>query len=232
MPERKRRGADRDERRRRIERGLSERMALSYDRLVSGYQGLYDAVIERTRRLLKPDDAVLEIGCGTGIVACGIAGAARAIEAVDISPRMIAVAMAKASSLGIGAISFSVADGYALNYEKRSFDAIIMANVLHIVKEPATLISEAKRLLKPGGLLITQTDCYSASAGGLGPKLRTFSYSLMKAMGLIYLNSYRKEDLDELLADSGLRIVESAVIQDVPLGYFLVGEKTSQEHGE
>ena len=51
-------------------------------------------------------------------------------------------------------LRFEAADAMALPYEENSFDAVLIANALHIVPDPEKVLSEIDRVLKPGGLLI------------------------------------------------------------------------------
>ena len=51
-------------------------------------------------------------------------------------------------------LHFEVADAMALPYEDNSFDAVLIANALHIVPDPKKVLSEIDRVLRPGGLLI------------------------------------------------------------------------------
>ena len=51
-------------------------------------------------------------------------------------------------------LTFEVADAMSLPYADDSFDAVIIANALHIVPDPGKVLREIDRVLRPGGLLI------------------------------------------------------------------------------
>lgn len=75
-----------------------------------------------------------------------------------------------------------------------------MFNTLHIVKEPAALLHEEYRLLKPAGHLVSAKDCYAEPV--LFPvRLMLSAQKLLKLVGLIsFMGYYRKEDLYQLFA--------------------------------
>ena len=51
-------------------------------------------------------------------------------------------------------MSFEIADAMNLPYGDDSFDAVLIANALHIVPDPEQVLSEIDRVLRPGRLLI------------------------------------------------------------------------------
>ena len=163
--------------------------------MISNYEDLFSLIIQKTKNILKSNYKVLEIGCGTGIVSLGIAAQAESVVAVDISPKMIAVAKEKAAKLSIDNVDFQIADGYSLPYENNMFDVVILSNILHIVKEPGSLLTEVSRLLKHDGLLVTATDCYLEPFASFPVKILIFIYNIMKRLGILYLNKYRKKDI-------------------------------------
>ena len=89
------------------EKGLSDRIAYKYDNMVSKYMHLYSLSIQKALNILKPEDKVLEIGCGTGIISLGIAKQVNRVVAVDLSPKMISLANKKATELSVNNINFS-----------------------------------------------------------------------------------------------------------------------------
>lgn len=214
-----------DERRIRIEKGLSDRMAIRYDQLVSAYDYLYRAALEKVKTMVENNHTVLEVGCGTGIISLGIADRAGSLVAVDISPKMIAVAQEKALRLSVANIEFHVADAYDLPYEDNHFDGLILFNILHILKEPGALLAEAYRVLKPNGYLIVAADCYKEPLDSFSVKILILVYRVLKGVGMTYLNRFRKADLINLLKATGIEITEVDLISAAPANYYVLGRK-------
>ncbi len=175
------------------ERSLWDRQAPGYDkRNLKVYKNAYDLSIQKTCAVLSSDQKVLEIGCGTGIISLGITPFVESVVATDISPQMIAVAKSKAESVSISNIEFRVCDGYALPYDDQTFDAVLLFNVLHFVKEPTALLHEAHRLLKPSGYLVSATDCYAEPVPlpfriGLGIQRLLNLIGIIPFMGRLYV---------------------------------------------
>ena len=82
---------------------------------------------------LSSDMDVLEVATGAGLIAINIAPYVRQIEATDYAPKMIEAARKKRVPANA---RFSVEDATALSFGDCSFDAVIIANALHIVPEP------------------------------------------------------------------------------------------------
>jgi ubiquinone/menaquinone biosynthesis C-methylase UbiE len=138
----------------------------------SGFAGRYDGhIASREALVLVPRIAaavgscrhVLDLGCGTGDVALALAGSAERVSAVDFAAGMIEVARRKASERGIENVDFSVQAASSLPFPDGSFDAVIMANVLHVMENPDLGLREAARVLRQGGLLIAPTYCHGQS---------------------------------------------------------------------
>lgn len=206
------------------EKGLSEMMATSYDKLISKFNFLFTNVIQKTKKILNNNHKVLEIGCGTGIISLGIADQVNSVIAIDISPKMIEVAKQKAERLRIKNVRFEIADGYSLQYENDMFDVVVLSNILHIVKEPNTLLFEAYRLLKPKGYLVTLTDCYSEPTS-FSMKFQIFIYTVMKVLGITYLNKFRKSDVLKLFEKNNYKTLEEDIVNISPVGYYVLGQK-------
>ncbi len=125
--------------------------------LMLGKQSEYDRKI-RDLLFLKSSDRILDLGCGTGVLTRLIGdrldpargGVAMGIDAAS---RMIELARKKRQT---AATKFDTAAAEALPYEDRSFDGVVSSLFFHHVdmdlKKRA--LSEAFRVLKPGGKLI------------------------------------------------------------------------------
>jgi ubiquinone/menaquinone biosynthesis C-methylase UbiE len=208
------------------EKSVWEGQAAGYDgRVMKTYRNAYDLSIRKVRSILTPEKTVLEIGCGTGIIALGISPDAKHISAVDISPRMIAEAMRKAAEASLDNVEFRVCDGYATPFEDGSFDVVLLFNTLHVVKEPSGLLREARRLLKPSGLLAAAVDCY-AEPVPFPVRLMLALQKILKRAGVIpFLWDYRKGDADRLLEENGFAVIETDILHPAPVNYYLLAEK-------
>jgi ubiquinone/menaquinone biosynthesis C-methylase UbiE len=207
-------------------RSLWDRQAPSYDkRNLKIYESAYELSIKKIRAALSPDQRVLEIGCGTGIISLGIAPFVESVVATDISPQMIAVAKSKADSASITNVEFRVSDGYALPYDDQAFDAFLLFNVLHFVKEPTVMIREAHRLLKPSGYLVSATDCY-AEPVPLPFRIGLGIQRLLNRMGIIpFMGYYRKEDFHQLFEQCAFAVVETDVLHPAPVNHYVLARK-------
>jgi ubiquinone/menaquinone biosynthesis C-methylase UbiE len=94
---------------------------------------------------------VLEIGCGFGALTRLIAGRARHVTAVDLSPQMIEVARKR--SAGYPNLEFTLGDFLQLPVSADSYDCIVTIATLHHLPAGEAL-RKMKTTLRPGGVLI------------------------------------------------------------------------------
>ncbi len=119
------------------------------------------AFVDRLRQLAA-QGRMLDLGTGPGhiplMVASEIEGAR--ILAVDLSHHMLRLARAKlARTAWSDRVEFRLADVKALPFEDRSFDTVFSNTILHHIPQPAEMLREAWRVLKPGGVLLIR-DLY------------------------------------------------------------------------
>lgn len=116
----------------------------------------YERTLERTRGLLRPQDRVLELGCGTGSTALRLADGVQSYLATDISTGMIAIAEQKLATEAIPGLSFLVATVEALAPET-GFNAVLGFSYLHLVRDLPGTLKHIRGLLAEGGLFISKT---------------------------------------------------------------------------
>lgn len=190
--------------------------AVSYDRFMRRLADTYSVLIELIWNELKPGDHVLEIATGTGIIALEISRKVKEVTATDISGPMIDIAKEKAEKAGIDNIDFSIQSGYALPFDGGRFDVCIVANALHVMKEPEKCLKEIARVLKADGLLITPTFCHGETF-----KARIIS-RIMEFSGFKAYHKYTIQEFADVVEKSGFRILKKQVLEgSIPLLYLV-----------
>ena len=137
----------------------------------SAYRDAYLELID-----LPPAAAVLDLGCGTGVVTRAIAardGFAGTVTGVDQSPEFIAAARAARRRGGVGdRVEFVVGDVHALDLPAASFDAVVAHTLVSHVRDPLAVLAEAARVVRPGGsVAIFDGDYASLTFGSADAQL-------------------------------------------------------------
>lgn len=95
---------------------------------------------------------VLEVGCGTGPVCRVLAEWPNVAKIVGVDPSPFLLEKARELSAG-RQIEFEIGDGKSLRFADATFDVVILHTLLSHVPGPERILSEAYRVLKPGGAL-------------------------------------------------------------------------------
>lgn len=198
----------------RNEEAIWDRFSVIYNRVIKKDTAAYKETIRRISALADPDDAVLEIATGTGLISLGLSDTVNQITAVDFSPKMIAAAKKSAEKLRIGNVSFEVQDAYNLEFEADSFDVVIISNTLHIMPNPEKALHEIKRVLKKSGKLIAPTFVHAAS------KKAALLSKIMSVTGFRAYHKWTEHDFYAFLDRNGFTVVDSAILKaSFPMAY-------------
>lgn len=102
----------------------------------------------------RPLGTLVDIGTGTGRMIELLGPTAAQALGIDRSSEMLRLARVKLDKAGIADASLRQADMYGLPLEADSADSVIIHQVLHYALAPAAAITEAARVLRPGGRLL------------------------------------------------------------------------------
>jgi ubiquinone/menaquinone biosynthesis C-methylase UbiE len=141
----------------KITRDWFENWSNEYDRTLGAlkfHRDLLDLVVKNSG--VRRGDKVLDIGCGTGLLALKFLKEADcSITAVDNSKEMLAIFQDKIKKLGLGKqIVCKIMDADSIKFPANSFDIAASTVTLHHLKEKLNPIRKIYRILKPGGRFI------------------------------------------------------------------------------
>ena len=194
-----------------------QRYARLYSPFMKSSKRLYHEICSRMRPYLNRNMNVLELACGSGQLSFPLSRFVRLWEATDFSENMIAEAKKQVRS---SRLHFSVQDATKLPYRAEVFDAVVIANALHIMPDPDMALSEIYRVLKPGGLLFAPTFFQ-----GKGRSFR-FRMRAMEFLGFHVYHRWDEKGLAGYLTGHGFTVLEHDTIGGglMPL-CFIVGKK-------
>ena len=110
---------------------------------------LTPVAVEVVRRAaLAPDDAVLDVGTGTGTAAALCTGAQRRVTGLDAAPGMLAVARRQHPD-----VDFVEGDLRTMPFSDGSFDVVVSVHALLFVEDRIAGLREMRRVASPGGRL-------------------------------------------------------------------------------
>ena len=186
-----------------------QRYAPVYWMFVRSAGKAYDEISGKISKYIKKDSKVLELACGTGEFTFRLAKKCESWLATDFSENMLREAKSAYDKQGenIKGLGFEKQDATYLPYEKESFDAVMIANALHIMPEPEKALAEIRRVLKPGGLLFSPTFMYREGSGFV---IRSGFFKLFGFKA--YMNLHGKE-FAEFIENQGFQVLECDIIK-------------------
>lgn len=105
---------------------------------------------------VQEGQAVLDLACGTGVVAVTAARRGARVQGLDLSPVLLAHARESAAQAGV-VIEFSEGDAEDLPYPDDSFDVVLSQFGHMFAPRPEMAVREMLRVLRPGGRLAFST---------------------------------------------------------------------------
>jgi 2-polyprenyl-3-methyl-5-hydroxy-6-metoxy-1,4-benzoquinol methylase len=180
---------------------------------------------------------VADIGCGSGHAINVMAEAfpASRFTGIDFSEEGLAVGAAEARSLGLTNATFVAADVAALDATE-TYDVITVFDAIHDQAQPAQVLQNIYRALRPGGvLLMVDIKASSQLEDNIGVPLAAYLYtvSTMHCMsvslgldGAGLGTCWGRQLATSMLADAGFTEVAVHEIESDPINFYYVARKT------
>ncbi len=172
------------------------------------------AAATRVAELVPHRARVLDCAAGTGEFSLAAAERASAVLCTDLSEAMLRRARHKAQRRGLSNVDFARRDITALPDPDGAFDAVIAANVLHLLSRPEEAVRELWRVTAPGGRLILPTYLQGKVGAAYGALIKIY-----QGVGFHYEHAFTPETYRAFLKRLGLGRVTVEVIDGrVPEG--------------
>ena len=195
-----------------------DRWAWFYDLAERSNRTVNAAAAARVAELVPVEARVLDCAAGTCEFSLAAAKRAASVLCTDQSRPMLDRARKKAAKRGLTNIRFAQRDVTALSDPDGSFDAVIAANVLHLLPEPETAVRELWRVTAPGGRLILPTYLQGKAGTAYGAMIKIY-----QGVGFHYEHAFTPETYRMFLERLNLAPVTLEVISGgVPEGIALL----------
>ena len=115
-----------------------------------------EAALNRVVRAAKagPDDTLLDVACGPGLLVCAFAKVVRHATGIDLTPAMLEQARKLQQEQRLSNVRWDQGDVTSLPYEEGQFSIVACRYVFHHLEDPLTVLKEMKRVCHPGGRVV------------------------------------------------------------------------------
>ena len=149
-----------------------------------------------------PQDTVLDVACGGGIVVCAFAKVVKHATGIDLTPAMIDRARALAAEQKLTNVSWKVGDVTPLPYPNDAFSLVTSRFAFHHFLDPKAVLAEMTRVCAPGGrvaVIDSEASPEPAKAAEFNRMEKLRDPSHVRAMPLVELkNLYHQVGLPAL----------------------------------
>src|SRR6516165_5347835 len=97
-----------------------------------------------------PDDRLLDVACGPGLIVCAFAPHVRETTGIDMTPAMLDRALKLAIDKGLANTTWRQGDVYSLPFDDAGFTIVTTRFSFHHFLDPAAVLREMVRVCTPG----------------------------------------------------------------------------------
>lgn len=155
----------------RYREALSADVIAIHDKQKDFSDSMWRDLVDALRIRIRDGGLVIDAGVGSGVVASRLASAGFAVVGFDFNESMLRALQRRAGP----AVPAGLADVTALPVRDGCADAVVITNVLHLLRDWRTAIADASRALKSGGVLLVGlgNTGRSPTAGEIGAHFRS-----------------------------------------------------------
>lgn len=157
----------------------------------------------RQLRLIGRDRAVLELGCGSGVMTEALRDQGCRVTGVELDPRAAERAAEFAERVVIADID---QPGALAELAGERFDVVLAGDVLEHLRDPGPVLVEAARLLTDEGYLVASIPNVAHGSVRLGLLAGRWDYADDGLLDRTHLRFFTRAGVEELLEAAGLRI--------------------------
>jgi ubiquinone/menaquinone biosynthesis C-methylase UbiE len=129
--------------------------AESYSRLTGSMNSGRSAAV-RDLASISPDDLVLDVCCGPGLLTIDLAPYVRHATGVDLTPAMLDQARATQAQKGLVNVAWMQGDAGRLPFEAGSFSLVVCSAAFHHLEQPRHALGEMTRVCRSGGRIVVR----------------------------------------------------------------------------
>lgn len=159
---------------------------------------------------------VLDVGCGGGLLAEGMARRGARVTGIDLAPGALEVAKLHALETGITVDYRQIEVESLANAEPDSYDLVTCLEMLEHVPDPPSVVAALARLVRPGGDVVCSTINRNAKAFALAIVGAEYLLRLLPMGTHQYARLIRPSELARWARDAGLEIADMAGLQYNP----------------
>ncbi|HLG96348.1 MAG TPA: methyltransferase domain-containing protein [Bryobacteraceae bacterium] len=144
-----------------------------------------------------PDDIVLDVACGPGLLVCAFAKVVRHATGIDVTPAMLDQARIEQQRSGVDNVSWQLGSVPPLPFPDQSFSIVSSRFALHHIPDPLPVVQEMRRVCRSGGRVVVADSAPAASkAEAFNAMERLRDPSHVRAMPVEELRGlFRRADL-------------------------------------
>ena len=183
------------------------------------HRGKLMMIDQLIRPHLKPGSRVLEVGCGAGNLLLQAAVPGSFPLALDLSMQALTFVRSRFQEVmsgkeGPSGFGCTQAIGESLPFRDKSFDCVLMSEVIEHLEAPQISVGEAARVLCPGGFLLITTPNYRSFWPIMEWAVDRLNMA-PKMAGEQHISRFDPSSLKSLLLDAGLNIAYAGSIYNL-----------------